>query len=60
MAKTDAEILDGSPIDITFNGKTYTWRPLSRRKQRRVRAELLSIMWQRHRAQAKWSKHPRA
>ena len=44
MAKTDAEILDGSPIDITFNGTTYTWRPLNRRKQRRVRAELMAIL----------------
>ena len=44
MAKTDAEILDGSPIDITFNGTTYTWRPLNRRKQRRVRARLMGIM----------------
>jgi hypothetical protein len=43
MAKTDAEILDGSPIDITFNGKTYTWRPLNRRKQRRVRVDLIKI-----------------
>jgi len=43
MAKTDAEILDGSPIDITFNGKTYTWRQLSRRKQRRARAALMEI-----------------
>lgn len=41
--KTDHEILDGSPVVTTFNGKRYVWRQQMRREQRNVRSRLMDI-----------------
>lgn len=41
--KSDAHILDGSPVVVTFNDVEYTWRQFPRREQRKIREELFSI-----------------
>jgi hypothetical protein len=41
--KTDHEVLDGSPVVTTFNGKRYVWRQQMRREQRQVRSRLVAI-----------------
>lgn len=41
--KTDSEILDGSPVVVSFDGVEYTWRQKPRRQQRKVRNELANV-----------------
>jgi len=41
--RTDAQILDGSPVVTKFNGKKYVWHQKPRREQRKIRTELLKI-----------------
>jgi hypothetical protein len=41
--RSDAEIMDGSPITTTFNGIDYVWRQHPRREQRKIRERLLGI-----------------
>lgn len=43
MGKTDAEILDGSPFVVTFNGVDYEWRQHPRNVQRRARGKLMHV-----------------
>jgi len=40
---TEAQKLDGSPIETVFNGKTYVWRQRARREQRQVRADMAKV-----------------
>ncbi len=42
--RTDREILNGSPIEVTFNGRTYVWLQRSRREQAAIREQLGEIL----------------
>ncbi len=42
--RTDREILNGSPIEVTFNGTTYVWLQRSRREQADMRDKLGEIL----------------
>jgi len=41
--RTDADILNGSPVVTKFNGRKYVWVQKPRRQQRQIRTELLKI-----------------
>ena len=41
--KTDAHVLDGSPVTVSFAGREYVWRQKPRREQRKIRNRLADI-----------------
>lgn len=43
MSESDTNILDGSPVEITFAGETYQFKQKPRRKQRLVRRDLSEV-----------------
>lgn len=42
--KTDADILNGSPFTVEFNGKGYEWKQRPRAEQRKIRLELSNAL----------------